>query len=186
MRASVKGNPSANRTKTSPRTILGPVSPRARLRVRPLCLRRPGNKKRLPHTGSDLVQGSAAPEAAVFTLEIQIAAGPHVIFELFETRVIRAGMSAELPFGRLQLGTKQRDDSRGTYGSLPVFTFILTFTPGETSDTIAAWLCQKLQKRCYPLRMAINGTRTEIAAKAIARTIEKSLAAGPQTAREQQ
>ncbi len=167
MSAAVKPTPFANPIATS----LAQTSPLAKLRVRPLWLGR-REKRRRPHT-SDAGSASAATQGAVLAIEIQIAAGPYIVFELFESRVIRAGMSMELPFGTLRLGSQK---SRGPYGVLPGVTFVLTFARSVTSATVAAWLCQKLQKRCYPLRMEINGTRTEVTVKAISRAIEKSLA----------
>lgn len=37
------------------------------------------------------------------TIEIQIAASPQILFELFESKRVQAGMTREIPGGRLTL-----------------------------------------------------------------------------------
>lgn len=112
----------------------------------------------------------------MFAIDIQIAASPHILFELFDTRAIRARMSTELPIGRLRLDSIRlmcSHNGRAIYGTLPTFTFVLTLRNDVNSRMVASWLCDKLQTRPYPLRMAINGIRTKVTVKAVSRAIEK-------------
>lgn len=110
------------------------------------------------------------------TIEIETAASPHILFELFETRAIRARMSRQVPVGTIELGPFHMGNRGQLYNAVPTFRFVLTFPIGVACSTVAAWLCGKLQKRPYTSRIAINGTATEVTPEAISQCIEASLA----------
>ncbi len=150
-----------------------PANPLSKFRIRPLQWH-PTNRQRLLVPNAVVQVRAPGKLVLEFTIEIRIAAGPYIVFELFDTRAIRAGLSSEIPIGVLKLGPMSAD--RSALGGLPTYTFHLSFASHVPPSMVAGWLYERIQGRAYPLRMAINGIETAATQKAITRSIERSLA----------